>query len=72
MRQRVGSFEGLTKKAYSPHEAAYVLGLGRTKLYQLLKEGAISHLRVGKRILITDEALTAWLRSQEKSQGGSA
>jgi len=43
--------------AVSPGEAARILGLGRTTLYEAIGSGALRSLKIGKRRLITLEAL---------------
>jgi excisionase family DNA binding protein len=47
-----------------PREAAEVLGVGRTLLYELLKSGQIPSCRIGKTIRIPVEALRAWAAAQ--------
>jgi excisionase family DNA binding protein len=43
--------------AVSIKEAAQIVGLGRTRLYELLKSGEIPSIRLGRRRLIKIEAL---------------
>jgi excisionase family DNA binding protein len=38
----------MEKLLLTPVEAAQVLGIGRSKLYQLLRDGQISSVRIGK------------------------
>ena len=45
-----------------PIEAADVLRVGRSKIYELIAEGAIPTVQVGKRTRIPLEALRAWIR----------
>jgi excisionase family DNA binding protein len=51
--------------AVSPGEAARLAGLGRTTIYGALGSGALKSIKIGKRRLITVEALRAWLLSHE-------
>ena len=53
--------------AVSPAEAARMLGLGKTKLYQLLGDHEIASVKVGTRRLIRVAELEAWLAEQEAS-----
>jgi excisionase family DNA binding protein len=54
--------------AVSPAEAARLPGLGRTTIYAALASGALNSLKIGKRRLITIEALRSWLLSHEVAQ----
>ena len=48
--------------AYRPTEVADALGIGRTVVYRLIKEGRIRTLRVGTRIVVPREAILDFLR----------
>ena len=56
--------------AVSPAEAARITGIGRTTLYAALGSGALRSLKIGKRRLITIEALKAWLDNAEAATRG--
>jgi excisionase family DNA binding protein len=43
-------------------EAAHSLGIGRSKLYQLIKEREIVPVRIGSRTLVPAPVLTAFVR----------
>lgn len=43
--------------AVSPERAAQMLGLGRTKVFSLLADGELPHMKVGRRTLIPVRAL---------------
>lgn len=59
--------------AVSPAEAARLAGIGRTTLYEALGSGALRSLKIGKRRLITIEALKDWLAAAEcAGQEGAA
>jgi excisionase family DNA binding protein len=45
--------------AYSIEEASRVSSIGRTNLYQLIKDGKLQARKVGKRTLIPAESLRA-------------
>jgi excisionase family DNA binding protein len=51
--------------AVSPGEAARLAGLGRTTIYQAIASRALPSIRIGRRRLITIDALRAWLLSHE-------
>ena len=53
--------------AVSPGEAARISGLGRTTLYEAIGSGALRSLKIGKRRLITIEALKEWLAAAEQA-----
>jgi excisionase family DNA binding protein len=51
--------------AVAPDEAARLAGVGRTTLYAAIGAGALRSIKIGKRRLITIEALRAWLLAHE-------
>jgi len=51
--------------AVSPNEAARLIGIGRTALFAALKSGALRSAKIGKRRLITIQALREWLKDCE-------
>lgn len=53
--------------AVSPAEAARLAGIGRTTLYEALGSGALRSLKIGKRRLITMQALKEWLAAAERA-----
>ena len=57
---------------FSPAEAAAAIGISRARLYQLLDDGTIPSLKLGRRRLIRREALTALLESLETGGGSRA
>ena len=52
------------KLAYSPSEAAEVLGISRPTLYRLLHQEGFPVFSVGGRRLISAEGLRAWVGRQ--------
>lgn len=53
----------LSPLAYSPTDASKLLGLGRTKIFELLKNGTLKSFKYGSRRLITLEAIKECLKS---------
>ena len=47
----------MEKQAYSVAEAAPILGIGKTTLYELIDEGLIDTYSIGSKTLITAQAL---------------
>ena len=47
----------MEKQAYSVAEAATILGISRTTLYELIQAGVISTFSIGSKTLITAQAL---------------
>jgi len=51
------------KRLYTIQEACWTLAVGATKLYELIKEGHLQSLKVGRRTLITADSIDKWLLS---------
>lgn len=47
-----------------PEEAGEVLGFSRSKTYQLLADGTLPTVKIGRSTRIPVEALREWVRSQ--------
>ena len=47
-----------------PHEAAELLGLCRSTVYELIASGAIPSITIGRSRRVPLEALRAWVRAQ--------
>lgn len=54
--------------AVSPAEAARLLGIGRTRLYEELATGALPSFHLGRRRLIRIAAIEAWLSGKEATE----
>jgi excisionase family DNA binding protein len=54
----------MDKLLLRPDEAAELLGLGRSKLYALLKSGALPSVRLGGAVRVPAEALRRWVAQQ--------
>ena len=52
---------------FSVTEAAEVLGVSRSFMYQLVKENRIPSLKLGNRRLIPKESLEAWIRKNTEN-----
>ena len=56
-----------------PAEAAEVLGVGRSKLYELITDGVIPTVQVGHRMRVPVNALRAWIDAEiSKTRSGIA
>ena len=51
-------------KIYTPKQAWEKLGIGRTRFYQLLTEGKIRFFKNGRRYLIPESAIEAFIKEQ--------
>ena len=47
-----------------PVEAAEAIGIGRSKVYELLASGELPSIRVGSSVRVPVEALRAWIIRQ--------
>lgn len=50
-----------TKLAYNVNEACKAIGVGKTKLYDLIKAGRLQHFRLDGRTLIRADVLEAFV-----------
>lgn len=60
----------MDKLLLKPVEAAEMLGISRSKAYELLAQGALPIVRVGKCPRIPIEALRKWIQAQLASGVG--
>ncbi len=49
--------ESLERRGYSPAEAARIIGCGRTKVYDLIKEGRIRVVKIGTRTIVSRDEI---------------
>ena len=49
-------------------EAAKALGLGRTKIYELITAGELPVIRVGRAVRVSVSALQKWVEKQDHQQ----
>ena len=52
-----------TKQTLTVSEAAEILGVSRPMVYNLIREGTIPAINVGKKILISKHVLSAWIKN---------
>ena len=60
-----------TKMTLTVREAAEMIGISKPKIYELIREGEIPSIHVGKKIVIARQALLDWL-SEGDSNGKKA
>jgi excisionase family DNA binding protein len=53
-----------TRITVSASEAAELLGVSRSHVYQLIRLGILPHLRLGRRIIVPRAELEAWVRGE--------
>lgn len=58
--------------AYSVEEAAEMVSIKRTLMYQLVGNGEVPSFTVGRRRLIPHEGLVAWVQEQVVTNSGEA
>lgn len=56
----------MDKLLYRPREAAYVLGISRSQLYDRLRSGHLPSIKDGKFRFITADALREYVRQLEQ------
>ena len=54
----------MEKMLLRPAEVAEVLGIGRSKTYELIGSGTIPSIRIGTSVRVPRESLKAWVDSQ--------
>ena len=59
----------MEKLALNPSEAAEILHVSRSTIYQLLKRNDFPAFKLGRRTLIPVEALRRWVEKQTEDQG---
>ena len=52
-----------------PVEAAEVIGIGRSKLYELLSTGELPSIRIGSSVRVPVAELRAWIERRIEQQG---
>ena len=56
-----------TKLTLSVNEAAKMIGISKPKVYDLIREGDLLSIHVGKKIVIPKQAVTDWLSGGESN-----
>jgi len=65
--------EGATKRLLlRVPEAAEQLGIGRTKIYELISTGELPTIHIGRAVRISVSALQKWVEEREQQEGLSA
>jgi excisionase family DNA binding protein len=61
----------MEKLLLRPIEAAEAVGIGRSKVYELLASGELPSIRIGTSIRVPVDALRAWIARQivERAEG---
>ena len=59
--RQAASHDALARLAYSPHEGAQVLGISRSKLYELIATGDLKVVKLGSRTLVLHSELVRFL-----------
>lgn len=62
----------MKKKVYTPREAWEQLNIGRTRFYQLLRDGKIGFFKNGNRYLIPESAIETFISKHtfQNTEGG--
>lgn len=68
----VEAIPAITPLAYSPAEAALLLGLSRARIYQLIDDETLPSVKLGRRRLIRHQALVDLLDRFENGGGHAA
>ncbi len=60
--------DSLERRGYSPAEAARIIGCGRTKMYDLIKEGRIRVVKIGTRTIIPKSEIDRLLNGTDDTR----
>ena len=60
----------MEKLLLRPVEAADLIGMGRAKTYELIRQGLLPSVRIGKSVRVPVRELQAWVEKQVESQAG--
>lgn len=66
----IGGF-GVERLLLRPREAAEAIGVGRSKVYELLASGKLPCIRVGSSVRVPVDALRAWIDRQLAEREGA-
>jgi excisionase family DNA binding protein len=61
---------GMDRLLLRPVEAAEAIGIGRSKVYELLASGELPSLRIGGSVRVPVDALKAWIARQLEARKG--
>lgn len=62
---------GMDRLLLRPIEAAAAIGLGRSKVYELLASGTLPSIRIGGSVRVPVVALKEWIDAELKQSGNS-
>jgi excisionase family DNA binding protein len=62
----------MEKMLLKPSEVAKALGIGRSLAYELIAQGIIPSVRLGRCIRIPSQSLEQWIRENETSNKAKA
>ncbi len=60
----------MEKLLLRPVEAAEMLGVGRSTIYELLSNGTIPRVQLGHSVRIPADGLKAWVRERSRGEEG--
>ena len=55
------------KKAYTVQEAAKILSLGKTTVYELIWQNKLKHIKIGRKIIIPEAAIQEFIEANTKT-----
>jgi excisionase family DNA binding protein len=65
MEQRISNLDRELRWYVTPTEAARLLGLGRSTMYQMVAAKTIRSIRIGRAVKVSVDALREWCKSRE-------
>jgi len=54
-----------------PMEAAQLIGVGRTRIYEMLASGEIPSIHIGRSVRIPTDKLRQWVEEKTQDSGGN-
>jgi len=60
--------QNVVRLAYSVQEAAAAIGVSSRTVHDFVKDGSITHFRMGTRVLIPADALRVFIESRTQAQ----
>lgn len=59
----------MERLTYSIKDAGHVLSLGTTKIYELLADGQLKSVKIGRKTLVTADSIKALIREPQPDGG---
>jgi len=56
-----------SRELLRPEEVAQILGIGRTKLYSMIRQGELPVLRIGRLVRIPQSQLDSWITERVRA-----